>query len=50
MILAPDGSPRGELQLPPDVRPLWSHDDSLIGVDFDEFDVPWIVRYWILPG
>jgi hypothetical protein len=47
LILDAGGRPRGRLELPSDLRPLWSRDDTLWAVEPDEFDVPWVVRYRI---
>ena len=37
--------PRGELELPANVRIVWSSGDTFWAVLPDEFDVPWVVRY-----
>jgi hypothetical protein len=44
-VLDPEGKPRGEIELPGDVRPVWSRDNTLWGVDPDELDIQWLVRY-----
>jgi hypothetical protein len=49
IILNSDGNPRGELELPHDVRPMWSRGDVFWAVDPDEFDVPWLVRFTVEP-
>jgi hypothetical protein len=49
IILAPDGAPRGRLELPADLRVLWSRGDSFLAVDPDEYDVPWVVRFTLSP-
>jgi hypothetical protein len=50
VVLNPDGSPRGELELPRSVRPLWSRGDTLWAAELDEYDVPWVVRFRIEEG
>jgi hypothetical protein len=45
IVLDPEGKPRGEIELPGDVRPVWSRDNTLWGVDPDELDIQWLVRY-----
>lgn len=45
VLLDPDGRPRGRLELPSDVRILWSRGDTFWAMDPDELDVPWLVRY-----
>lgn len=44
-VLDPDGRPRGRLELPADVRIVWTRGDTFWAVDPDELDVPWLVRY-----
>jgi hypothetical protein len=39
--------PRGELELPSNLRLVWSRGDTFWAVLPDEFDVPWVVRYRI---
>jgi hypothetical protein len=45
MIVEADGRPMGEVQLPADVRLLWSRGDTLWAAAPDADDVPWLVRY-----
>lgn len=45
VILDAEGEPRGELGLAPKTRPLWSRGDTLWAAEYDENDVPWLVRY-----
>lgn len=47
IVLEADGRPRGELELPPDTRPLWSSGDTLWAAEYDDTDVPWLVRFRI---
>lgn len=44
------GEPRGRLELPPLVRPLWARGDTVWVVEPGEFDVPWVVRYRLEEG
>jgi len=51
IVLRPDGTPLGELTLPrpgPVIR--WSSHDTVWGVETDDFDVPWLVRYSLGQG
>ena len=50
LVLDPGGIPRGELQLPSAVRPVWSSGDTFWTVEPDELDVPWLVRYRLVEG
>jgi hypothetical protein len=50
IVLDDEGRPRGALDLPADVRIVWSRGDTLWAVSPDENDVPWLVRYRIRPG
>jgi hypothetical protein len=50
LILNAEGRPRGQLELPSDLRIVWSRDDTFWAVEPDSLDVPWIVRFQILPG
>jgi hypothetical protein len=50
ILLDPQGRPRGQLELPSDIRVLWNRGDAFWAVDPDEFDVPWVVRFRIRPG
>lgn len=50
ILLDPRGRPRGALKLPAEVRVMWSAGDVLWGVEPDEYEVPWLVRYRIRPA
>jgi hypothetical protein len=50
LVLDTEGRPRGQLELPSDLRIVWSRGDTFWAVDPDELDVPWVVRYRILPS
>ncbi|HEX6068216.1 MAG TPA: hypothetical protein VFZ18_00285 [Longimicrobiaceae bacterium] len=50
ILLDPQGEPRGQLELPSDLRILWNVGDTFWAVDLDEYDVPWVVRYRITEG
>jgi len=45
ILLAPDGSPRGQLALPRRASIRWSSGDEAWIVVQDEYDVQWLVRY-----
>ena len=45
IILDPDGTPRGRLDLPADIRPLWTDGDSFWAAAPDDLEVPWLVHY-----
>ncbi len=49
ILLDAEGQPRGDLELPSDIRIMWNRGDTLWGVDPDEDDVPWVVRFRIRP-
>lgn len=44
-----EDEPVGVLDLPAGLRIAWASDDSFWTVEPDEWDVPWLVRYRILP-
>ena len=50
ILIDPQGHPRGELELPSDLRIVWNRGDTFWAVDPDEYDVQWLVRYTIQPG
>lgn len=50
VILDPEGTPRGSLDLPERVAPRWSRGDTLWAVVPDDLDIPWVVRYEIRGG
>ena len=50
IVLDPEGLPRGEVELPKTVRPLWMAGDTLWAAVTDELEIPWLVRYRIRPG
>ncbi|MGH7574529.1 MAG: hypothetical protein ACREM1_05280 [Longimicrobiales bacterium] len=45
LLIAPDGSPRGMLEVPRAAQPRWIRGDIVWASVPDEFDVPWLVRY-----
>lgn len=45
VVLDTDGLPLGELELPSGFSFRWSGGDVLWGVETDDLDVPWLVRY-----
>ena len=45
VLLDPDGSTRGRLDLPSSTRLLWHRGDTLFASVPDDLDVPWLVRY-----
>jgi hypothetical protein len=47
VILDAGGGPRGGLELPANVDPLWHRNGVLWATVPDELDVPWVVRYAI---
>jgi hypothetical protein len=47
VILDPDGSPRGRIELPSAHRIVWHRGDVFWAVEPDEYDVPWLVRHRI---
>jgi hypothetical protein len=49
LILDAEGHPRRQLELPSDLRIVWSRGDTFWAVEPDELDVPWVVRFRILP-
>jgi len=50
VVLDPEGTPRGELELPANVSIQWSRGDAFWAVQPDESDVPWVVRFEIGPS
>ncbi len=44
VVLAPDLSPRGRLDLPPRMRPRYVDGAVFWMVELDEMEVPWLVR------
>jgi hypothetical protein len=50
ILLDPEGRPRGQLELPSEVRISWSRGDTFWAAVPDEYDVPWVVRYRIRPA
>lgn len=44
-VLSPEGEPVGIVELPARFRPLLADHDNLWGMELDELDVPYIVRY-----
>ncbi len=47
LLLDPQGNPRGHVNLPKNVRPMWSSGDTLWGVQPDTDEVPWMVKFRI---
>jgi hypothetical protein len=47
VLLDATGLLLGELELPAGFRLMWSRSDAVWGVELDELDVPWLVRYRI---
>lgn len=45
VVLAPDGSPVGQFQLPRSVDVRWASLGSFFGADRDDAEIPWLVRY-----
>lgn len=50
VIVGPDGSVRGRVQLPAGLRPWWARGEVLWAALADELEVPWLVRYRVAPG
>ena len=44
-ILEPDGVVRGTVNIPSTVRIKWSGTDEFVGMELDDLDVPWLIRY-----
>ena len=44
-ILEPDGVVRGTVNIPSTVRIMWSGTDEFVGMELDDLDVPWLIRY-----
>ncbi len=45
LVLGPDGTARGRVQLPQHARPRWIRGDEVLVSVADEMGVPWLVRY-----
>ncbi len=50
LILNTDGRPRGQLELPANMRIRWSRGNTFWAVEPDDLGVPWVVRFSISPG
>jgi hypothetical protein len=50
ILLDAGGRARGQLELPADVRILWSRGDTFWAVDLDDNDVPWLARFRVRSG
>jgi hypothetical protein len=50
LIMDAGGRPRGLLELPSNLRIVWSRGDTFWAVEPDELEVPWVVRFRIQPG
>jgi hypothetical protein len=48
-VLSPDGEPLGVVGLPVDLRIMLADQSRAWGTEYDELDVPYIVRYRIVP-
>ncbi len=49
LVIGPDGSPRGHIDLPRRSVVKWVGVGGFVVVEPDEFDVPWVVRFRIEP-
>lgn len=49
LLIAPDGARRGILEVPRGAQLRWMRGDVVWASIPDEFDVPWLVRYRIVP-
>lgn len=49
VLLDAEGAPRGQVELPSNAIVQWSRGDTFWAVIPDELDVPWLVRYRIVP-
>lgn len=49
LVLDTEGRPRGEVELPANVTVRWSRGDVLWASVPDDLDVPWLVRYRLVP-
>jgi hypothetical protein len=47
LIIDPAGDLQGVVRIPRRVRPAWAGGDEAWLIEFDEFDVPWMVKYRI---
>lgn len=47
LLLDPDGATRGRVTLPERAGVRWRSGDTILVVEPDDFDVPWLVRYRI---
>lgn len=50
IVLRPDGSPRGQVELPKGSTLQWMSGDVFYAVERDDLDVPWLVRYRLQPA
>ena len=50
LVFTPAGELRGMVHTPPDMRLFEIGSDFIVGVVFDEFDVPYVRRYPLLPS
>ena len=46
--LDPEGRPLGEVEVPKQVRVLWSSGDVAWASDTDDYGIPWLVRYRVV--
>ena len=47
-IIYPDGTPRGELELPRGLQIRWASGDQFWAVELNDLDIPWLVRFAIM--
>ena len=50
LVFTPSGELRGVVHTPPDLQLFAIHNDFIVGVVFDELDVPYVRRYPLQPG
>ena len=50
LVFTPSGELRGMVHTPPDLQLFEIRNDFIVGVVFDELDVPYVRRYPLLPG
>jgi hypothetical protein len=50
LLISPDGTPRGHLEVPRGWRVPWISSDEALAIEYDEFDIPWVLRLQIDPG
>ena len=45
LIVGPDGTPRGHVEVLRRSRVRWVGEEEFVTVERDEYDVPWVVRF-----